>query len=228
MALIDLRKKAGIVLEKRGLRNVRARVGLAVDASGSMRGLYDDGTVQRTVERLLALSLRLDDDGSMDLWAFSEDVLPLPAVTEAGFEGYIGREIVDQPVGPLWGGTTYAPPVRAALRAWFPASTLLSRLFGGAPAMPVKPSLLVFVTDGENTDGSEAERAMAEAASRPVYFAFVGVGAAAFAFCRTVADRYPNVGFSAVPDLAGLDEDALYERVVTEELATWLKGTPPA
>ena len=45
MSSINLMKKtAGIVLEKKKLTGVVARVGLVLDISGSMRTLYKDGT----------------------------------------------------------------------------------------------------------------------------------------------------------------------------------------
>lgn len=48
MSSINLMKKtAGIVLEKKKLTGVVARVGLVLDISGSMRTLYKDGTVQK-------------------------------------------------------------------------------------------------------------------------------------------------------------------------------------
>ncbi|MEH7374633.1 VWA domain-containing protein, partial [Neobacillus drentensis] len=52
MSSINLLKKtAGIVLEKKKLTNVVARVGLVLDISGSMRNLYKNGSVQKVVER---------------------------------------------------------------------------------------------------------------------------------------------------------------------------------
>lgn len=44
MATIDLQKKK-VVLEKKQLTKVTARVGLVLDITGSMRTLYKNGTV---------------------------------------------------------------------------------------------------------------------------------------------------------------------------------------
>lgn len=62
-----LKKNVGVILEKKNLNNVVARVGLVLDISGSMRKLYKNGTVQNVVERILAVASRFDDDGQLDV-----------------------------------------------------------------------------------------------------------------------------------------------------------------
>ena len=57
-----LKKKVRIVLEKKQIQHVTAKVGLVLDISGSMRKLYNDGTVQKVVERILAVASQFDDD----------------------------------------------------------------------------------------------------------------------------------------------------------------------
>ncbi|MDQ0194949.1 arginyl-tRNA synthetase [Paenibacillus wynnii] len=50
---IDLRKRiVQFTLEKKELTGVTARVGIVLDITGSMRNLYNNGTVQEVVERL--------------------------------------------------------------------------------------------------------------------------------------------------------------------------------
>lgn len=68
MSTISLRKdKVKIVLEKKKLTGVRAKVGLVLDISGSMRSLYKIGEVQEAVERIAAVASQFDDDGSLDI-----------------------------------------------------------------------------------------------------------------------------------------------------------------
>ena len=62
--VIDLKKKAGI-----GSRS-QAQVVLALDFSGSMSTLYNNGTVQKTVERILPFGLAFDDNGEVDTYLF--------------------------------------------------------------------------------------------------------------------------------------------------------------
>lgn len=74
MATIDLQKKSvKIVLEKKNLTTVRARVGLVLDITGSMRALYKSGTVQKVVERILAVASQFDDDGLLDVWVYDNE-----------------------------------------------------------------------------------------------------------------------------------------------------------
>ncbi len=68
MATIDLQKKSvKIVLEKKQLTKVTARIGLVLDITGSMRQLYKNGTVQNVVERILAVADQFDDNGLLDV-----------------------------------------------------------------------------------------------------------------------------------------------------------------
>jgi hypothetical protein len=219
-------EQAGLVFTKRALHGVRARVGLAIDASGSMQELYRSGTVQATTERLLAVAERLDSDGSMDMWCFDESCMVLPPVTTARFEGYMDTHVLSR--GDIWGTTRYAPPLRAAHEHWFAASRpgFMAALFGRRPAAaPGEPALLIFITDGENdpSDRTEAARAMERIAAVPLYIAFVGIGPQEFRFVDAVARQYANVGFLRIPDLARVDTESLLDQLVSEELSHWLK-----
>ena len=219
-------EQAALVFTKRALDGVRARVGLAIDASRSMLPLYRDGTVQATTERLLAVAERLDTDGSMDMWCFDESCMELPAVDARSFEGYIDRRILART--DIWGTTRYAPPLRAAHERWFapPRIGFLAALFGPRPAPPpAEPALLIMVTDGENdpSDRSPAAETMRRIAGSPLYVAFVGIGAQEFRFVEGVARQYENVGFLRIDDLARVGTEALLERLVSEELSRWLR-----
>lgn len=79
---ISLKKKAAtIVLEKKKLTGVTARVGVVLDISGSMRKLYNEGVVQDVVERVLAVASQFDDDGELDVWVYDNEFSRLPAAT---------------------------------------------------------------------------------------------------------------------------------------------------
>jgi hypothetical protein len=70
--MLSLVKTAGVSLEKRGLAEHTARVALVLDISGSMAALYRSGAVQRLAGRVLALGLRFDDDGVVDVFLFGK------------------------------------------------------------------------------------------------------------------------------------------------------------
>ena len=96
MSSISLKKNAArIVLEKKKLTGVTARVGIVLDISGSMRKLYREGIVQDAVERILAVASQFDDDGSLDVWVYDNEFSRLPAVTEKDFKDYVDRQILN-------------------------------------------------------------------------------------------------------------------------------------
>ena len=62
--LIDLRKETvhKIVLEKRNLINVNARVSIVLDFSGSMDNLYRNGSVQALLDKVFPIAIEFDDN----------------------------------------------------------------------------------------------------------------------------------------------------------------------
>jgi len=241
MAGINLQKRAeavGIVLAKRGITKVPpVRVGMALDVSGSAQTFYTSGVMQETIDRLLGVALKFDDNGELDSWLFHNDVLPqLPTLTESDEGTYVKNVVLKQ--RGLWGGTSYAPPLKAAMSYYFqgpaPAPAAKSGgLFGlfkkeaapaPAPATKQDPAMLLFVTDGANGDRAEAAQVLREAAkSSPVYFQMVGIGRASeFDFIRQMADELPNVGFVNLSTLSMTDEQ-LYEQLINPEFCEWIK-----
>lgn len=227
-------EKVGIILTKRGLAKVPpVRVGVALDVSGSAQHFYTSGVMQETLDRLLAVAMKFDDNGELDAWLFHNDVLPrLPSLTEKDESTYVKDVVLRQ--RNLWGGTSYAPPLSEAVDYYFgnsPASKV-SKVFGGlfgggkaAASAPKDPAMVLFVTDGANGDhtATEAVFRKAEEANTPVYFNMIGVGnPREFRFIEEMADKYGNVGFTNMNDLRMSDDD-LYDKIVNQEFVDWLK-----
>lgn len=234
--MIDLKKKVDIVLTKRNINNVTARVGLAIDISGSMQSLYRAGVVQAVVERILAVATRFDDNGEMDVWTFSNGFDRLNGVSERDFNNYVTREILQNNNISKWGGTSYSPVINDVLSTYFPASfkeTVKKGLFGmfgkketvevSTPLDQQEAAIIIFITDGENGDAQETIRLLEQAHNKKIYFQFVGIGNEAFRFLNKVADDYSNTGFLKIADIARISDDDLYEGLITDELSTWLK-----
>ncbi|MBK9038116.1 MAG: VWA domain-containing protein [Bdellovibrionales bacterium] len=68
--LVDLAKKVNVLVDKMGLGEIFADVLLVLDASGSMQSQYPEG-VQRLINRIVPLALRLDPDGAIPCYAFA-------------------------------------------------------------------------------------------------------------------------------------------------------------
>lgn len=239
---IQLQKRAekvGIVLAKRGITKVPpVRVGMALDVSGSAQGFYTSrggpSVMQETIDRLLGVALKFDDNGELDSWLFHHDVLPqLPTLTESDEGSYVNDVIMKQ--RNLWGATEYAPALQAVMDYYFSSKTVTEKvggLFGFGAKTVTKtvetgskdPAMLLFVTDGANSDPREAARVLREAAkSSPVYFQMIGVGPESyFDFIKEMADELPNVGFVNLSSLS-MTDDQLYEELVNPEFCDWIK-----
>jgi len=215
---IDISKRVetvGIVLEKRKMNNIPCQVKLCIDKSGSMQNLYSDGTVQDVVERVLAISLKVDQDGTVDVFAFHTATKEVKSVTLPLMENYVKKEIEDK-VG--WGGTSYAP----AFKAIVDSSKGKKGLFGFG-AKPADPTLAIFITDGENDDAREAEKIIKESQSENIYWLLMGIGRANFDFIQRLGDDYPNAGFVPIANIKDIDDDDLYSAMLNEELAAWFQ-----
>ncbi len=235
-------RRVGFVLEKQGIHErIPAQVGLNIDVSGSMKGLYDTGVVQSALERVLPVALYFDEDGRIDTWVFSngERTASLTPVTASTYEGYVEREITGNPALQriLWGGTDYEPVIRSNLMAYglleeSNAGGLLGLIFGqkrdsfGEETRSGTPAINYFLTDGINSDHDAAWRLLSEAqdAESQIYYVMVGIGDEDFTFLRDAADEFENVGFVSAEDLGKfVGSDDAYEKLLPAELCSWLK-----
>ncbi|MDP2341964.1 MAG: VWA domain-containing protein [Deltaproteobacteria bacterium] len=205
-----LKKKADVVVAELGLTGQRARVALAIDISGSMNQMFKAGTVQRVVERILALAMKFDDNGAIDVFLFGVNDYEVGELNEAGFFGYVDREIVAK--RKLENGTKYAG--------------VMKRIVDKYTAEKGDPAYVMFVTDGDNGDPSQTEKLIKEASRHAVFWQFIGVGVAAFEFLQqldTMEGRLiDNANFFKVNDLDKISDDELYRRMLGE-FPSWLK-----
>lgn len=234
---IDLNKRAekvGIVLAKRNLAKAPTmRVGLVTDVSGSAQWMYDQGIIQDTLDRLLAVSLKFDDNGEMDVWTFHNTFQRLDTASAADYGTYVKNKILNGRTS-LWGGTSYAPVMQDVVRFYF-EDEVVQKKSGGFLGFGSKtqtttvakdknsPALCLFITDGVNDDKTQALRVLQNAVNHPVYWMMVGVGDPKhFDFLEKAADDLPNVGFV---NLASLDisDEKLYEEIINPELVEFVR-----
>ena len=168
--MVNLVKKAGISLEKKGMYEHRARVALCLDISGSMSGLYRSGKIQQLCERILALAVQLDDDGQVDVFLFgsdAHDVGPLDLNSRAGYVDNMLRR------HRLEGGTNYGKAMRMIRQHYFPDSGAGRR---SAPRPDKLPIYVMFVTDGQTMDPNEARNQVAWSSYEPMFWQFMAIG----------------------------------------------------
>lgn len=221
---VELKKKATLAVKKVGLEGQQARVALALDVSGSMQGLFQSGVVQRACERLLALGVKFDDNGAIDIFLFDSQDYEVGELHESKFYGYIDKEILRK-YRNVWGGTCYAGVMKRIVKKYSPNMGLLGGLLG--KKTPVgDPAYVMFITDGDNSDKAAAERVIIEASRKPIFWQFVGIGNSSFAFLEqldTMSGRFvDNANFFQLNDIDSIADEALYERLLAE-FPSWLK-----
>jgi hypothetical protein len=211
--LVSLVKTAAVSLTKAGLTGQRAAVYLVLDHSGSMRPFYQSGAVQRLAEQALGLSANLDDDGTVPTGYFGSYA---EAMFDVRLDNYAG--IIDR-THPLahWGTTDYA----AAMR-----NVIDEHRQSGA----TDPGLVIFQTDGSPNDRAAAEKALRDASSLPIFFAFIGFGDNIH-FLEKLDDlrgrKVDNASFFHAPNPAQVTDAELYDGI-THEYAGWLAAATAA
>lgn len=214
---MDLNKRAekvGIILTKKKINNVPCQVKLGIDKSGSMDWLYQNGTVQNIVERILAISMNVDMDKTLDIWGFHSHTKALKPVTVPITENYVDKEIVAK-MG--WGGTSYAPCMEAILES----SKGKKGLFGFGKK-DADPTLAIFITDGENDDENESERIIKNSQGNNIYWMLIGIGKSGnFRFIERLGEKYPNCGFVGIRDIETVDDDDMFDAIFNDELVEW-------
>lgn len=210
---LNLRKETlGICLTKNNISNLTAMVGLVLDQTGSMKELYKKGTAQEVVERLLPMGLKFDDNGELDMWIFAKRFKRLNSVTESEFYQYVDREIMNNPNNQLWEATYYAPVMRDVLKKYTQEdpSTL--------------PTIIYFITDGENFDHPETEAIIKEASKHNIFWQFVGIGNEKFKFLKKLDDmegrHIDNADFFQLNDISRITDEELYNRLL-QEYPSW-------
>lgn len=214
---IEERKQSVISLKKdKGIETQKAQVVLCLDFSGSMSDLYRSGVVQETLERILPLGLAFDDNGEVDFYLFESGIRKLPAnITLGNIDGYINEKVMNK---YNMGGTNYAPAINAIVKEFAETG---GGFFGGSkPKQMDLPVYVIFITDGENSDKPQAEKAMIEASKHGIFFQFIGIGNSSFSFLEKLDDMpgrvIDNADFFTVRDLKHTSDEDLYKKLMTE------------
>lgn len=207
-----LKKSAGIVLQKKNLTNVTARVGLVLDISGSMRKLYKNGTVQRVVERILAVASQFDDDGALDIWVYDNEFSRLKPVTEHDFEGYVDQYILNNDLIHKFGRNDEPPVMEDVIQKYTTED-------------PSKdPAFIVFINDGGCK--RTIKKPVTASSDKPLFWQFVGIGDSNFEVLEKLDEmggRYiDNANFFHIKDIETISDNELYD-LLLNDFPDWLK-----
>ena len=235
-SVIDLSKKTSV-----DLGNLTAQVVVVLDYSGSMSSLYNNGTVQQTLNRLVPLGLTFDDNGAVEVFLFQNDFKQLDAMTLDNYADYV--DSVARKSGYSMGGTCYAPVLRAVINGADVSYTEVEEVKGFLGIKKQKevvklkhqpglvnddvPTYILFITDGANSDESKTSELLREVCTKNVFIQFVGIGNESFRYLEqldTLSGRSrDNTGFCRMTDLTAVPDEQLYTTVLAE-FANWLKG----
>lgn len=250
---IDLRKKVGIVLEKRQLFNLVCKIGTVIDVSGSTSPLfkthYGPSSMQQAISRVFAIADQVDDNHTCDSWIFADFALEMPGITPDNVDTYASKMIANSTDNKvkqvLWEGTKCVPFIKQVVDFYTgtaeeapESSGVLSKLknmFGKAKTVVQSrlsaeenlPSFVTVFTDGENSDKASTRTWLADAKNDNIFWQFIGVGLESFGFLKEMAATHPHVGFIDIKELDNISDDDLYTKVISEKFATWIKTNAP-
>ncbi|MEV4125813.1 VWA domain-containing protein [Nocardia sp. NPDC049707] len=220
---LDLRKRqVAKVLLGKGVRSIRARVVLVIDKTGSMRHLYNSGTIQRVVERMIPVAVQLDVDGRLRPYLYAADYAELPDITVDRAEEWAAEYLH---IRGRHGGIDYAEiggsnnelPIMREIIASLTRHT--------------EPTLVLFFTDGGFRERAKITALMREASALPAFWQFIGLGHADYGLLHNLdtmaGRRVDNAGFFAVDDIDILTDTDLYDRLL-DEFPDWLRAAKSA
>jgi len=214
--LVSLAKPIRVSLEKHRLSDVKARVAFVLDASGSMTAQFRKGNVQKVLERIAALAVQFDDDGSMDIWGFATEFKKYRDVTLDNLDGYVqwlqnsGNKGAWE-ILPGLGGTNNEPPVMQDIIDSFRDSP--------------QPVFVVFITDGGISKTRQIKEAIRESAQLPIFWKYVGLGGSNYGILEKLdsfTDRLvDNTHFFPIDNYDSITDEHLYDMLLTE-FRDWL------
>ncbi|PFE04804.1 hypothetical protein COE15_20625 [Bacillus cereus] len=213
MSTITLRKEAvRVVLEKKRLTGVVAKVALVLDISGSMRTLYKNGTVQEVVERVLAVASQFDDDGSLDIWVYDNEFSRLPSITEKDFAGYVEKHILNNPSIHKFGRNEEPQVMEDIIKKY----TIEEK--------SEEPAFVIFINDGGCKKG--IQKPVVFSSNQPIFWQFVGIGNGKFDVLRKLDEMegrfIDNANFFHIRDIEKTTDETLYNNLLNE-LPMWIK-----
>ena len=208
--LISLVKPLKVQIEKRNLQDVVARVALVMDISGSMGPVYENGTVQKIVNKILPVALQFNG-GELDFWFYGKICERRPAVNLKNYRRAVPLDWLN--LMQKLGYVNNEPVVMREVIAEYKSSDL--------------PVYVVFVTDGDITFEQEIKDTLTQAAQLPIFWQFVGVHGKNYGVLEdidTMTGRYvDNANFFALDNFRRVSNDELYSRLFNE-FPDWLRA----
>ena len=198
------------VVSKNPPSNMEARVVFVLDKSDSMQQEYTSGRVQELLERVFPMAMVFDDNQKMEFYLFNNNFVQLKAVTLSNIKSYVQNVILGK--HEIMGGTNYSPVMKKI-------TSVYGKLFKSKT-----PTFVIFITDGDNFDRYEAEKAIVDASQYNIFWKFIGIGSGGFDFLKhldNISGRVvDNANFVEINDIAKISDKELYEKLL-DEYSDW-------
>lgn len=107
--VVNLSKK-----NKVDIGSTEAQVVFVIDNSGSMDGVFYDGTLQKVITTLLPLGLTFDDNGKAEVYQFNHKCKKITDLSLDNYENYVKKHM-EEPNGT----TKYSGPMKDILCDYF-------------------------------------------------------------------------------------------------------------
>lgn len=231
-ALLNMAKQSRVSLEKNNLNGVTAKVVLVLDHSGSQKGRYQSGSMQRLAERALAIATSFDDDGNIDLFFFDTHADYMGEISLSNYQGSIDRLRAGRHMG-----TTAYDKAFYAVRDHFgfePVSVAPEKSLFGFKKKSVEhsvassdvPVYAIFLTDGAPNSKPDAVRALTEVSYAPIFWKFLSIGKDNMEFLQKLDDLDNRYIDNADYQHLGLDVDSVSDEELFDlmlvEFKEWL------
>ena len=218
--MVDLTKKAeavGVSLAKKGINKAPVmRVGAALDVSTSMIPMIP-AKLQKAFDQLMGVSIKFDDNGELDIFAFNHKCWRVGTATVANHADYVRRNLKAD------GSTNYSPIVIEAVKFFLAKKGGFLGMGGKVDRTPV---LMMVLTDGgiDRQDEAETLAQLRAISDEPIFFHLVGVGGGegSFPTIKRLAKALDNVGEVYLPSFEMTDE-AIYDQLISDKLVAWLR-----
>jgi len=220
--LVSLAKTAAVSLEKKSLTGATAKVVLVLDISGSMGGRYQSGEVDRLVQRVLGMGLNMDDDGSIEVYAFGTGAYRIGIADADNYKTFVPDMLNRQ---GLEGSTHYGATIK-----------MIRQDYGSQSDFGRVPVYVLFVTDGDTNDKALTEKQIKDASKEGIFWQFVGIGgtgyfSTGFDFLEKLDDlrgrKVDNCDFFSVESADKPTDTELYDKMMGE-YPGWIQAAKKA
>jgi hypothetical protein len=171
-----------------------SKVAIALDISSSMENLYQIGTVQQVVEKLLAVALSISYDNQLDIWTFNQNAKRLNSVSKSNYHNYINNNKISSS-----GGTNVSTALVDIDKKYFQENK-------------GHDVFVIIITDG---DIGELQNFIDNSKIKPIFWQFVGLGSS-FEKLNTLNNANNNVAFFSLNNIKSISDDELYKKLLVE------------